>query len=372
MEAQRRRKGSGHLFQRNGVWYIRFRRNGGEKTVSTGCTTLRDAERALKPEIDLNLVRDREARVLALSRLSQTISEQIAEQESGIAAATMLSDLPALFRNSPRRVDCSPEQLRYYLSYIGHFCAFAPDARMSDVDDNMADQYARAMQDEFSPNTQNKHLNCLTMAWDAVGPSVGILSNPWKRIPRRKLDTAVRRAMTDDEIASVIAAADGELRTLIAVGAYTGMRMGDCAHLRWSSVDLDAGFIDVVTSKTKSRVSIPIHPALRAVLGPRKNGFVTPGLAAQHDRDSGVVSTRVARVFSKCGIETSTRKSEGARARPLCGFHSLRHSFVSRAIEAGVPPSVVQAVVGHASAAMTEHYTHISDRAILDAFARMK
>jgi integrase len=45
---------------------------------------------------------------------------------------------------------------------------------------------------------------------------------------------------------------------------------------------------------------------------------------------------------------------------------------VTRAIEAGVPPHIVQAVVGHASAAMTERYTHISDGAVLKAFRNIK
>ena len=50
------------------------------------------------------------------------------------------------------------------------------------------------------------------------------------------------------------------------------------------------------------------------------------------------------------------------------GFHALRHTFVSRLIEAGIPPPIVRELVGHASAAMTEHYTHISESAILAAF----
>lgn len=48
-------------------------------------------------------------------------------------------------------------------------------------------------------------------------------------------------------------------------------------------------------------------------------------------------------------------------------FHSLRHSFVTWMAERGVPLQVVQAMAGHMSAAMTRHYTHISNRAAREA-----
>lgn len=60
-----------------------------------------------------------------------------------------------------------------------------------------------------------------------------------------------------------------------------------------------------------------------------------------------------------------------AQRRPDATAHSFRHTFVTRAVEAGVPPHVVQQIVGHASATMTERYTHLSDDAVMEAFAAM-
>jgi integrase len=45
-------------------------------------------------------------------------------------------------------------------------------------------------------------------------------------------------------------------------------------------------------------------------------------------------------------------------------FHDLRHSYVTRAAEAGIPLMVVQAQVGHMSKEMVEHYCHISHAAV--------
>ena len=53
----------------------------------------------------------------------------------------------------------------------------------------------------------------------------------------------------------------------------------------------------------------------------------------------------------------------GRRAVVEVGFHSLRHSFVSRCRQANAPLSVVEAIVGHSSPAMTRHYTHVGELA---------
>ena len=45
---------------------------------------------------------------------------------------------------------------------------------------------------------------------------------------------------------------------------------------------------------------------------------------------------------------------------PDASYHSLRHAFVTSAISRGVPAPIVRALVGHATAAMTDRYSHIS------------
>ena len=45
-------------------------------------------------------------------------------------------------------------------------------------------------------------------------------------------------------------------------------------------------------------------------------------------------------------------------------FHSLRHTAVSLLKDAGVPDSVVMALVGHESTAMSHCYTHVGKEAL--------
>jgi integrase len=48
-------------------------------------------------------------------------------------------------------------------------------------------------------------------------------------------------------------------------------------------------------------------------------------------------------------------------------FHDLRHTFISLMGERGVPLAVLQGMVGHLSAKMIRHYTHISTQAARQA-----
>ena len=63
-------------------------------------------------------------------------------------------------------------------------------------------------------------------------------------------------------------------------------------------------------------------------------------------------------------------KIEGRRHKtPEATFHSLRHTFVSFAANAGVPLHIVQSIVGHESTAMTRHYYHENHAALKRAVA---
>ena len=53
-------------------------------------------------------------------------------------------------------------------------------------------------------------------------------------------------------------------------------------------------------------------------------------------------------------------------------FHNLRHSYISRAAEAGVPIAIIQVQVGHLSVEMTRWYVHISEQAQFKAVRRIE
>lgn len=206
-----------------------------------------------------------------------------------------------------------------------------------------------------------------------------LTGNPWEspkrggNIQRKRMITNSRRELTIDELRKICQTATGELQTLLALGIYSGLRLGDCATLRWGEVDLPRAMIRRIPNKTARRnpkpVIVPIHPILRDMLAvtplDQRREYVLPEMAVLYAHNICAVTDKVQGHFKKCGIilHKPGTGEDGKRAVIEVGFHSLRHTFVSLCRESNAPLSVVESIVGHSSPAMTRHYTHVGELA---------
>ena len=174
-----------------------------------------------------------------------------------------------------------------------------------------------------------------------------------------------------------------EWHKLILIGIYTGLRLGDCCRLDWSSINFAQGVIQLIPKKTQRHhqrmVTIPVHPALGGALlesasrggrdGTVMAGPVLPTIAEMYARSRWRVSNELSRIFKAANITMSVKLEGRHRRTPDATFHSLRHTFVSFAANAGVPLHIVQSIVGHESTAMTRHYYHENIDALKSAVA---
>ena len=223
----------------------------------------------------------------------------------------------------------------------------------ADFTPQMASEFFAHLRTCRSAHTVNKYVRILRRVWRLNG----IDPNPWAGFRKLREENAGKRALTREEVDRLIENANGELRTLFTVGAYTGMRMSDCAALKWESIANDR--IVVKTIKTRRLAGIPIHPRLRDELhevaraqGSSRGEYVMPGLA---HAPKWQMSKLVMAHFKSCGFDDAIR-TEGKRAIPTVGFHSLRSTFITRLGEAGVPLAVVRDMVGHVSEEMSFRY----------------
>lgn len=377
--SKRRPKGSGKLVARHGHWAMRWIANGRQVQEATRFRVDVKADRAkalalLDERTEIWRLKNEQTRLRVLIAQAQSIEERIKKLQAmanGVKPVA-LGEFVEVWKESPRRKDCSAEMLERYESQIRQFVAWAGEGvDVRAVDDNMAERYAKHLA-KMSGNTYNKHLNTLEAAWRAAGRSAGTEDNPWAELPRRRQEAHRRRNLSHEEIAALLSAAEGEWRGLIEIGLHTGLRLGDACRLEWSAFKAD-GSVEVTTGKTGAVVRLP-SAGLLAALGMAgralPSGYVLPEIAAIYARDPATVSKRVGQIFERAGIERKVKEKGWSKARADAGFHSLRHTFVTRAIEAGVPAAIVRALVGHATAAMTDRYTHISSDVVAAAFEK--
>jgi integrase len=261
-----------------------------------------------------------------------------------------------------------------------------------------SDYAANLKQAGLSPNSFNKHTGFLKRLFDVLNDQAKPRRNPFANAQnenrfRLEQNTNSRRELTLAELKTLLETASGDLQTLLYVGTFTGLRLGDCCTLKWGEVDLDRGIIRRIPNKTakkKKPVLIGIPAALNVKLSEtpteQRNGFVFPRFAEQYtyQNEKGYATRRpditkqIQNHFEACGIEThkdgtgtietinpETGKKEetptGKRAVLEVGFHSLRHTWVSLHAAAGTPQAVIQNVIGHSNPAMTAHYTHVNE-----------
>lgn len=366
----KRSKGEGTLRLRGGTYQARWQVNGKVYVRTTGTGNKREAEKRLAEFTADFRSRDEKRIMESLAARVRGIESDI-ERMADERAAIPIQAAWTAYTRLQSRPDTGPRTMAMYEAQwwrlVNWLKANHPEVKtIQQVTRPVAEAFAEHIAQNFSAGTFNKYLVLLRCVWNAMSDTARLKANPWATIRRKRQTPHTRRALSAAELKDVLAAATGEMRVLFAVGAYTGLRLGDCATLRWESVDMATRTLTVTPRKTARRglalpVTIPLHPTLHAVLDEtpqrERRGEIMPETASLYLRDTAALAQRTRHVFEMCGIATQTRTGNG-RAKVDVGFHSLRHTFVSMSANAGAPLAVVQRLVGHSSPSMTMHYYH--------------
>lgn len=207
-----------------------------------------------------------------------------------------------------------------------------------------------------------------------------------------------RRVLSIEEQELLIEYSRGtKFETLILLGLSTGMRIGELLALEWKNIDFKKQTLKVTgtlkyygkkgmekdTPKTSSSCRvIPLLPNMIIQLKKYRKEQIAHKL--QLGENWKPIKEFVDLVFLQefgnpinpyaignnlkhfikeiNNIEHSQAEKENREPRELKSFtpHTLRHTFATRALENGIPPKVVQEILGHSSITMTlDLYTHV-------------
>ncbi len=186
--------------------------------------------------------------------------------------------------------------------------------------------------------------------------------SPLKSLPLT--DSSERHPFSNDEVQQLVKMAPSDdWRGVILLGAYTGLRLGDCAGLTWGNVDLNACTLTVIPKKTQRKgieVRIPLASPLRDFLEDHPiaddpKAPVFPSLSEMPVSGNSGLSVTFGEVMECAGVSRGKKRQSGMHER---SFHALRHTFTSWLANAGVPPELRQAMTGHLDDGSHKLYTH--------------
>jgi integrase/recombinase XerC len=259
------------------------------------------------------------------------------------------SDLNSLFRHAVRLQLASPADLD--VAALRSWLAFSHTTGRSRA--TLARRAASAR--GFTAWAQRRGLA-------ADDPGVRLASpKPQRRLPevlRPAEAIAVLDAATAADVQSVDPVAELRDRAVLEVLYATGIRVSELCGLDID--DIDAGRCTIrVLGKGRKERTVPIGaPALRAVdewLSAGRPRWCTPesGPAMLLGARGGRLDPRAARRI----VHERLGRVEGL---PDMGPHGLRHSAATHLLEGGADLRTVQEILGHATLATTQIYTHVS------------
>ena len=146
----------------------------------------------------------------------------------------------------------------------------------------------------------------------------------------------------------------------------TGARVGELCGLDLNDVDYDRQTIKVLGKGNKER-TIPLgNPAVRALTLWLKQG--RDQIANSNSGNAVFIGARGKRIDQRAVRTVVYEALSAIEGIERMGPHALRHSAATHLLEGGADLRTVQEILGHASLATTQIYTHVSTERLQKAF----
>lgn len=171
-----------------------------------------------------------------------------------------------------------------------------------------------------------------------------------------KRQQSIPAVLSVEEVRALFAAAEsGRDRVLLQTAYACGLRISELIHLQVTDIDSARMVVIVRQGKGRKDRQVPLSQRLLEEL--RRQWWThrsRPWLFPGQTPDRPLHPSNVQRMFQ----QTLRRAKIAKRATP----HTLRHSFATHLLEAGVDLVTVQRLLGHGSLSTTAHYLHVSRR----------
>jgi site-specific recombinase XerD len=200
-------------------------------------------------------------------------------------------------------------------------------------------------------STCNQHLAAIRFLYRKVlqRPELNL------RVPAKR-SGRLPEPLSREEIARLLEAAKCIKHRALVMTAYgAGLRCAELAHLEFAHIHADRGLIRVNQGKgRKDRYTLLSASLLQELRKYYVEYRPRRWLFENGDRTQPIPKGTIQRMFVT--LKTRAKVTHGH------GIHSLRHSFATHLMEAGVSLPVIQRLMGHAHLSTTARYLHVTSK----------
>jgi integrase/recombinase XerC len=240
------------------------------------------------------------------------------------------------------------------------------DASLADIDVYLLRQWLGALARVVAPPSVGRKIAAtkaffrflLRRGWVKKDPAAGLASPKVRRpLPTFLGVDAAREVMETpggDDATSV------RDRAVLELLYGSGLRVSELVRLDLRHIDLDGGMVHVLGKGKKERMvplGKPTVQALRTYLGVRSS---VPQPGSSLDSAALFVTRRGARLGVRQVQLFVHRYGALGAGRADLHPHALRHTCATHMLEGGADLRAIQEMLGHASLATTQRYTHVS------------
>lgn len=202
-----------------------------------------------------------------------------------------------------------------------------------------------------------------------------IRENPFAGVRQAKVGQSGWQYVAPDEYRRLVDASPSlRWRSMITLGYWCGLRLGEVLNLTWSDVDFERDELRVVrkcasdrraawTPKDKDMRLVPLPEGAVSILAELQT-------AAADGQEYVFVLSKGPAAGDRMKRQNTWRDFQAIRRRaglPACSFHDLRKSYCTN-LAGAVPLHVVQELAGHADIRTTrKHYVKVREEQIESA-----
>jgi integrase/recombinase XerC len=212
----------------------------------------------------------------------------------------------------------------------------------------------------LSPRSLARVLSSWRGLYDWLARARAVASNPCIGVRAPKAAKRLPRTLSPDEAVALVSFEDDSAlgrrdRAMFELAYSSGLRVSELTGLDVGSIDAATGEARVLGKGSKARI-VPVGRAALAAIAAwlaQRAKLARPGEAALFVGRSGrrlaprEVQRRIKRWAAAAGIAVDVHP------------HMLRHSFASHVLQSSGDLRAVQEMLGHASIASTQVYTHL-------------